>query len=237
MDERAPESESSDEILNRDCFCITLDRGRLREAINAEVADAALASRLLEARPHLFAGMPVFLSRRDLAAMKDVIDAIEAVAAAPAYQATVLAWAPAVAQHDFGPRGAMTGYDFHLGEGGPKLIEVNTNAGGAFLNAVLARAQTACCREAEDAMGASQHIEFEPAVWRMFVKEWQAQGRRMNLRPSPSSTTVLRHNISFQSSCWPRLCWSDGGSEPRLSIRPSLLFRVGAFRSMVQRST
>ena len=31
------------------------------------------------------------------------------------------------------------------GEDGPRLIEVNTNAGGAFLNALLARAQHACC--------------------------------------------------------------------------------------------
>ena len=33
------------------------------------------------------------------------------------------------------------GYDFHLGSDGPQLIEVNTNAGGAFLNVLLARAQ------------------------------------------------------------------------------------------------
>ena len=44
------------------------------------------------------------------------------------------------------------GYDFHLGAGGPKLIEVNTNAGGAFLNALLAKAQHACCREVEQAL-------------------------------------------------------------------------------------
>ena len=36
------------------------------------------------------------------------------------------------------------GYDFHLGADGPMLIEVNTNAGAAFLNALLARAQRAC---------------------------------------------------------------------------------------------
>lgn len=35
--------------------------------------------------------------------------------------------------------GALMGYDFHLAEEGPRSIEVNTNAGVAFLNAILAR--------------------------------------------------------------------------------------------------
>jgi D-alanine-D-alanine ligase-like ATP-grasp enzyme len=29
------------------------------------------------------------------------------------------------------------GYDFHLTDDGPKLIEINTNAGGGLLNAYL----------------------------------------------------------------------------------------------------
>lgn len=37
--------------------------------------------------------------------------------------------------------GAFMGYDFHLGPDGPQFIEINTHAGGAFLNTVLARAQ------------------------------------------------------------------------------------------------
>ncbi|MER9685145.1 hypothetical protein [Mesorhizobium sp. M0139] len=44
------------------------------------------------------------------------------------------------------------GYDFHLDDDGPKLIEVNTNAGGAFLNALLAKAQKACCSEVDRAL-------------------------------------------------------------------------------------
>ena len=73
----------------------------------------------------------MFIARRDLAAMVDVVAAIEAAAESPTYQAAVLEWAPAIARRDFGPRGVFMGYDFHLGADGPKLIEVNTNAGGA----------------------------------------------------------------------------------------------------------
>jgi hypothetical protein len=166
-----------DSVLNRECFCITLDSASLRAAIRAEAQDPDVAAALLAARPHLFSSSPVFLSSPDFAAMLDVVTAIEATVKSPVYQEAVLAWAPEIARHDFGPRGAFMGYDFHLGDDGPKLIEVNTNAGGGFLNAFLARAQSACCREAKDAMRAAVLGEFEPAVSQMFLAEWELQGR------------------------------------------------------------
>ncbi|MCI3130949.1 hypothetical protein [Phenylobacterium aquaticum] len=170
-------ADDRDAILNKGCFCVTLNSARLLTAIQAEAPDPDLAGALLAARPHLFAAMPVFLAEHDLKAMLDVVAAVEAAGEDPAYQAVVLAWAPAITRHDFGPRGVFMGYDFHLGADGPKLIEVNTNAGGAFLNAFLARAQGACCREAEDAMRAAPMAEFDAAVWLMFLAEWSSQGR------------------------------------------------------------
>ena len=117
-------AEDRDAMLNRECFCVTLDSASLLTAMQAEASDPDLATALLVARPHLFAAMPVFLAEHDLKAMLDLIAAVEATAADPAYQAQVLAWAPAIARHDFGPCGAFMGYDFHLGADGPKLIEV-----------------------------------------------------------------------------------------------------------------
>lgn len=176
---QADQSRPSDRdvVLNRECFCITLDRDRLEAAIRTQAHDPDLAAALLSARPNLFASGPVFIGQRDLAAMLDVVAAIETVAKDRVYQNAVLDWAPAIARHDFGPGGAFMGYDFHLDASGPKLIEVNTNAGGAFLNALLARAQSACCRETEDAIGAGAPDEFEDAVWEMFLSEWRRQGR------------------------------------------------------------
>ena len=170
-------ADDRDTVLNSECFCVTLDSASLLTAIRAEAHDPDLAAALLAARPHLFAAMPVFLAEQDRKAMLAVVSAVEAAAQDPAYQAAVLAWAPVIARHDFGPRGVFMGYDFHLGAGGPRLIEVNTNAGGAFLNAFLARAQGACCREAEDAMRAAPMAEFDAAVWEMFAAEWTLQGR------------------------------------------------------------
>ncbi len=39
-----------------------------------------------------------------------------------------------VARHRPGNTGVFMGYDFHLTQDGPRLIEINTNAGGALLN-------------------------------------------------------------------------------------------------------
>src|SRR5690606_9956659 len=88
--------------------------------------------------------------------MQQVIHAIEQVVAMPVYQQKVLSWAPAIAQHAYGPRGVCMGYDFHLGPHGPKLIEINTNAGGAWLNAALVRAQKSCCTEMDQTLAAQQ---------------------------------------------------------------------------------
>lgn len=107
--------------------------------------------------------------------MQRVVAAIEATAQLPVYRNAILSWAPGIAHTDHGPAGAFMGYDFHLDEDGPRLIEVNTNAGGAFLNALLARAQRACCAEVEPALDAATAYNFEADVLRMFQDEWRRQ--------------------------------------------------------------
>ena len=169
-------------VLNENCFCVTLDRAGLAAAIGAQAQDPDFISSLLLARPQLFSNVAVFLSRGELDAMLEVIAAVEAAAENAAYQEEVLRWAPPIASHDFGPRGVFMGYDFHLGESGPSLIEVNTNAGGAFLNALLARAQRSCCREADSAGRATLLDDFDAAVWQMFLAEWELQRRSEKLQ-------------------------------------------------------
>lgn len=176
MDDR-PADDAAPGVLNRECFCITLERDELRAQIRSQAGDAEAADALLAARPHLFSESPVFLSTKDLAAMLEVVAAIEAAATAPAYREAVLGWAPPIARQDFGPRGVFMGYDFHLGGARPRLIEVNTNAGGAFLNALLARAQSACCQEVMETFGVRREPGFDAAVWDMFLSEWTLQGR------------------------------------------------------------
>jgi hypothetical protein len=166
------------ETLNRDCFCVSLDADALRRAIEADPAAHGL-HRLIEERcPHVFAALPVFVSRRHVDAMAGVIRAVESVAALPAYREAVLEWAPAIARFDPGTPGAFMGYDFHLGADGPRLIEINTNAGGALLNTILARAQRACCEDIESLVtGPVPTADLERTFFEMFAMEWQRAGR------------------------------------------------------------
>ena len=163
------------ERLNRECFCITLDRDALCQALEREVSDPDFCATFIKTRPHLFSNAPVFLSESDTGGMTRIVYAIEAATRLPAYREAVLSWAPEIARRDFGPRGVFMGYDFHLAADGPKLIEVNTNAGGAFLNALLAKAQRVCCPEVEVALSRSEAADFEAAVLRMFQREWVFQ--------------------------------------------------------------
>jgi hypothetical protein len=107
--------------------------------------------------------------------MLRVVRAVEAATDLTGYRQAALAWAPEIARLDFGPRGVFMGYDFHLAADGLKLIEVNSNAGGAYLNALLAKAQRACCVEFVVAEESAKPEDFEPAVLSMFQHEWERQ--------------------------------------------------------------
>lgn len=163
------------ERLNKGCFCITLDRDALDQALEREVGDADFCATSIRTRPHLFSNTTVFLSDSDTHEMLRIVRAIEAATRLPGYQQAALFWAPEIARHDYGPIGVFMGYDFHLAAEGPKLIEVNTNAGGAFLNVLLAKAQRACCAEVEVARNGTEADHFELAVRRMFQQEWARQ--------------------------------------------------------------
>jgi hypothetical protein len=172
-------SDSIAEQLNASCRCITVDRDALAARLEARADTAGLYRSICENQPNLFAALPVFVSRAHVDAMRAVVEAVERALAVPAVRDTLLAHAPEIAQLDHGPRGVFLGYDFHLGPEGPRLIEINTNAGGALLNAALGAAQKACCDEVDLLMssllacGAPGHDAFEDEVVRMFRAEWQ----------------------------------------------------------------
>ncbi|WP_323042949.1 hypothetical protein [Gemmobacter sp.] len=158
--------------LNKNCFCVTLDLPSLREAMEREAGEPAFFETFIRPKAHLFSHVPVFLSATTVDEMRAIAAAVETTAQLAAYKAAVLSWAPEIARADHGPIGALMGYDFHLGEDGPRLIEINTNAGGAFLNAFLARAQRACCAEMDIP---PTLLSFEDAAFRLFQNEWIRQ--------------------------------------------------------------
>jgi hypothetical protein len=162
------------ERFNADCNCVSLDRERLRAELESEAP--GFYGEVLESRPHLFSDSMVFVSGAHIGRMAHVVAAIERIAALPGYRQHVLAYAPAIAGHTPRAAGVFLGYDFHLDESGPQLIEINTNAGGGLLNAVLARAQQACCERTEALLpGLLAGDKPEHLFIEMFRSEWCAE--------------------------------------------------------------
>ena len=120
--------------LNETCACRTLDPDLLK-------SNDVLA-KIMQKRPNLFSATSVFISPEQYRALTSIISAIEETINLEGFKKLVL---PDPRQ-GFGPKGVFMGYDFHLSDEGPKLIEINTNAGGALLNLELARAQEQCCQ-------------------------------------------------------------------------------------------
>ncbi|MBF0624396.1 MAG: hypothetical protein HQL82_06270 [Magnetococcales bacterium] len=75
----------------------------------------------------------VTLPRRHLRTMIRLVRDLDDLLAVPGYLAQVEEALPAVARFHPGHAAVMMGYDFHLTPEGPRLIEVNTNAGGGLL--------------------------------------------------------------------------------------------------------
>jgi hypothetical protein len=190
-------SHSGNELadrLNADCHCVSLDSARLEEEL--ERVSPGFHDEVMAGRPHLFSSSVAFVSAEHVRRMARLVAAVERVVALPAWREHVLAWAPESARHVCAAPGVFLGYDFHLGNGfgkfGPQLIEINTNAGGGLLNALLARAQKACCDDVEallpgDLAGdTAEHLFLE-----MFRAEWKAFARKVGAGDTPKRIAIV----------------------------------------------
>jgi len=192
------------EQLNSDCRCTSLNRKALRAELAKLGDNDALYRMITEERPHLFAESVVFIDRDCLDRQLHIISALERVISLPAYQQHVLTYAPDAAQFFTEAQGVFLGYDFHLSAAGPKLIEINSNAGGALINAVLIRAQNRCCEIVEhrqpgklDLPRQSSHPA-ENLFMDMFYREWQAE---RDLKPL-LSIAIVDHD-PLNQYLWP----------------------------------
>lgn len=160
------DSVSSAALLNAGCVCRSVDQRKLEKALSqCGVSHADL----LSSRPNLFSGTQVYVAGAHLDFMAELIRAIERVVALPGWQQRVLADAPSIATHVPATASVFMGYDFHLGEHGPRLIEINTNAGGALLSAKLLHAQEVCCATPVAIDGPTPEASFMA----MFREEWR----------------------------------------------------------------
>lgn len=141
--------------LNRICHCASCDAPSLSRRVLACEGRPVAAPEM--DRSTLFSSASVYLDIEDYQSMVSTVEKIESMLLSSGRLSKVLSdldgrlpgagtgagqglcWG-----HWPGNRGIFMGYDFHLTEDGPRLIEINTNAGGAFLVAELLEAQQPC---------------------------------------------------------------------------------------------
>lgn len=141
-----------------------------------------------ESHRNLFSNVTITISAEQLAQMQAVINAVEKVVALPAWQQRVLG----DTSDKFIPmnKGVFFGYDFHLNDEGVHLIEINTNAGGAYFNILLQQSQ-----QYETLPGKSLAPEnLEQEIVAMFRHEWQLQRGNATL----STVAIIDENPKEQ---------------------------------------
>ncbi len=169
------------------------ERARLDAALSASLG--MTFAQLSAIRPHLLSELSVRVSPAHLDVMAQLARLFDRVTTLPAWQARVLAQAPEIAR--FAPRaaGVFLGYDFHLSDDGPKLIEINTNAGGGLLNALLQRAWRI-------GDGPAWTNDPSAAFVEMFLSEWRlARGdvplKRIAVVDEAPEAQFLRHEFEL----------------------------------------
>jgi hypothetical protein len=158
--------------LNADANSSKLDRMALDTAIRSR--GTKFQEAISVGHDYLFADVALFVTAAQVEQMRAVIAAVERVVKLPGWMGN------SPAQTD--GLGVFYGYDFHLNAQGEHLIEINTNAGGGFLNALLIGSQREVIMPGE--VVAIKNLEQNFLA--MFRNEW-----RMAHGDAPLKTIVI----------------------------------------------
>lgn len=216
--------------LNSSCFCSSLDKSALKLALSDELDDNQLFELIEERCPFLFSARPVFISQSQASQIEVVVTALESVIRLPAYRELVLADAPAIAKHRTdGARGVFFGYDFHPAGENLGLIEINTNAGGAMLNAAMARAHRTCCLD--DTQLSQAMLSgglFEDTIVEMFRSEWAVSKGDLPLRTVAIVDTKPEQQYLYPEFLLFQRLFAKNGIEAVIADPADLIFRNAA---------
>ena len=171
------------DAVNRDCHCFSYDAQQRRTRVAAGGGDDRLMD-LLGDRPNLFAGTAVFLSRVHYQQMASLVQEVARSTATESYLTAIQARDPDVdmmCQRQ--SRSVLMGFDFHITPDGPRLIEINTNAGAAFLARKIADTGSGCLASGAPSPGFAES-GLDDALVSMFLEEWHS------LRPGEQLRTL-----------------------------------------------
>jgi hypothetical protein len=132
--------------------------------------------------------------------MMSQIQAIEDVVKRPAYidHVRTRALPNSYFADDQKTKGVFMGYDFHITNTGPKLIEINSNAGRAFIVNMI------------EESGASASGDFAAHILDMFRSEWKQSGREETLK----TLAIVDENPASQYH-YPDMCLAKSILEGR----------------------
>ncbi len=102
-------STSSAVALNRECFCLGVDKRALHKQPEYVLAAQGQPGSLADSRPHLLSALRLFVFAPIHRTVARVATAIEEVVAS--YRAAVLAWAPEIARSDPGSPDGLLGLE------------------------------------------------------------------------------------------------------------------------------
>ncbi len=158
-------NDSSSCLINRQALDIALEQVKVQtHAVWQQAHDT------------MFSNIAIIITPAQMQQMREVITAVAHVVALPAWQQHVLG----EAYQQYTPRntGVFFGYDFHLNADGAHLIEINTNAGGAFLSALFEKSQSDASLPGKTlAMDNLEQVYVD-----MFRNEWALQRGTVPLR-------------------------------------------------------
>ncbi|MBW6512280.1 MAG: hypothetical protein K0A93_09270 [Desulfuromonadaceae bacterium] len=114
----------------------------------------------------------VTISQNDYDQMRMLVRDLDRLSTLPGYHALLADRLPEVAAFDPGQQAVLLGYDFHLTADGPRLIEVNSNAGGLLLAARAMHGQELV-----------RFGELDQILWTAFCAEYAACSHEANAVP------------------------------------------------------
>ncbi len=151
--------------LNADARSAKLDHVLLDAAIQAQ--SKAFQDALSVGHDYSFSDVSIFITPAQLLQMQEVIAAV-------ARMVDSKGWGEhgeGFGRGEHPAKGVFFGYDFHLNAEGVHLIEINSNAGGGFLNALLLESQ----RDSNLPGRAVAVDDIEGSFLDMFRNEWRLE--------------------------------------------------------------
>lgn len=184
-------------VLNRECQCVTLEKSVLEEVFHSKILKANGAEHLdIDAlSKSYFSSSAFFLDPKELDAIQTTVSTFQRILKNHSVRKELLREFPERLRKRFSEGGVFLSFDFHLTEEGPKLIEINTNAGGAFLETKLMEAQKECCPEVSEMLPRADEIRaIEDNFLNTFFREWKSSGREGN----PKFIAIVDENPTEQ---------------------------------------